>query len=973
MSISRFKFVSPGVYVKEIDKSQTAVPAPVMGPTIIGRSVKGPMMRPVRVDSYADFVEVFGEPHPGGYNGDVWRAGITLGPTYGSYAAKAYLAVNGPVTFVRLAGYQHSTAENDDARAGWKLKNSPSTSSPSSNGGAYGLFIAPITSSGNQNVWTMPESTASLAAIFYANEGTVGLIGRPLSGTTTLTNSAGTWVRASSAGSSVVSSTFNLLISGSGKTSDIKFNFDKTSKNFIRNKFNTNPTSLRDDINSEDAIKNYFLGESFETFLENNVSANSISGSYAATVVALKSGSVGGDYFKFQAQTSHTGWITGQHKGVSSSFAPDSSGLFPVQNLFRFHSLSEGEWNQNNIKISISDIKPSPNRFEKYGTFTVSIRKMNDNDVNQAPVEVYSNLNLNPLSTNYIAKRIGDIYMEWNEDRKLFEEKGMYRNNSKYIRVEMHPLVDQGGTEQDLLPFGFYGPPKFKSVVVSGSSAEDSVISTDSFITTQFYNAAYNAGTSKISGNSPYTASLTFPEPSYVVSSSKDSVATNIEQVYWGIKTKESNSKIFDPSLVDILRVKPGNLSENSQALTYSTFFSLDDIAFSGSAPGTVVTESVKLNSASWKSGNRLNGLSVTSESTFNDEGSINGIGGTRFQRLARFTLPLYGGFNGFDITEKEPFSEGNTHSLNDGAIAETSYAYNSIKVAIESVSDPEVVETNLMVIPGIQNESLTNRLIETCEQRGDALAIVDIKNDFKSSFEGKKEVAPNVDQAIIAMKSRNMNSSYGCCFFPAVLARDNSAGAILGMPSSVVALGVMASSEVKSELWFAPAGFNRGGLSTGAAGFPVIGVKSKLTSKDRDNLYEVNINPIASFPSEGIVVFGQKTLQATPSALDRINVRRLMIYVKKEISRMANTVLFDQNVQVTWARFTNLANPFLASIQQRFGLTDYRITLDQTTTTPELVDRNIVYAKIFLKPARAIEFIALDFILTNSGASFDD
>ena len=132
-------------------------------------------------------------------------------------------------------------------------------------------------------------------------------------------------------------------------------------------------------------------------------------------------------------------------------------------------------------------------------------------------------------------------------------------------------------------------------------------------------------------------------------------------------------------------------------------------------------------------------------------------------------------------------------------------------------------------------------------------------------------------------------------------------------------------------------------------------------------------INPIAQFPAEGIVVFGQKTLQITPSALDRINVRRLMIFVKKEISRIAARLLFDQNVQATWDRFRGQVEPFLDSVKSRFGLTEFKVILDETTTTPDLIDRNIMYAKIFLKPARAIEFIAIDFVISNTGASFED
>ena len=185
--------------------------------------------------------------------------------------------------------------------------------------------------------------------------------------------------------------------------------------------------------------------------------------------------------------------------------------------------------------------------------------------------------------------------------------------------------------------------------------------------------------------------------------------------------------------------------------------------------------------------------------------------------------------------------------------------------------------------------------------------------------------------------------------------------------------MGVLASSERKSQLWFAPAGFNRGGLTDGAAGIDITNVTEKLTSRERDILYDANINPIASFPSTGIVVFGQKTLQERQSALDRINVRRLVIFLKKEISRISTKILFEQNVQATWNRFTGLVEPFLANVKSNFGISDYRLILDESTTTPDLVDQNILYAKIMVKPARAIEYIAIDFVVANTGASFDD
>jgi phage tail sheath protein FI len=192
-------------------------------------------------------------------------------------------------------------------------------------------------------------------------------------------------------------------------------------------------------------------------------------------------------------------------------------------------------------------------------------------------------------------------------------------------------------------------------------------------------------------------------------------------------------------------------------------------------------------------------------------------------------------------------------------------------------------------------------------------------------------------------------------------------------VPPSVAALGVLSNTDRQQAPWFAPAGFTRGGLSEGAAGVPVLDVSRKLTSDQRDTLYETNINPIAKFPAEGIVIFGQKTLQQTASALDRINVRRLMIFLKREISFIASRLLFAPNAQATWDRFLGQAEPLLRDVKAEFGIDDFRLILDESTTTPDLIDRNIIYAKLYVKPTRSVEFFAIDFIITNSGASFED
>ena len=316
--------------------------------------------------------------------------------------------------------------------------------------------------------------------------------------------------------------------------------------------------------------------------------------------------------------------------------------------------------------------------------------------------------------------------------------------------------------------------------------------------------------------------------------------------------------------------------------------------------------------------------------------------------------------------------TEGTSTEQND-------YEYYTWRRAIDTVADPEFIDMNLLTAPGLTLDSLTTHVVRTCEERADAMALIDLPNVYIPAHEAyyadkANRIGTTPAGAATALKNRIIDSSYGCTFYPWVQTRDTgNTGRMLWIPPSVAMMGVLASSEKSTELWFAPAGFNRGGLSDGAAGIPITSVTERLTSNNRDTLYDANINPIASFPSTGIVVFGQKTLQERQSALDRINVRRLVIYLKKQISILSSQILFEQNVQATWERFKGLIEPLLDSVKIRYGITDYRLILDESTTTPDLIDQNVLYAKIMIKPARAIEFIAIDFVVMSTGASFDD
>jgi phage tail sheath protein FI len=212
---------------------------------------------------------------------------------------------------------------------------------------------------------------------------------------------------------------------------------------------------------------------------------------------------------------------------------------------------------------------------------------------------------------------------------------------------------------------------------------------------------------------------------------------------------------------------------------------------------------------------------------------------------------------------------------------------------------------------------------------------------------------------------ANDIDSSYAGAWFPWVRIQNAANSKLLWAPASVVLPEVFAYSDSVSAEWFAPAGLNRGGIP-GAAG-----VSSRLARASRDELYENKVNPIAQFPGQGIVAFGQKTLQTKPSALDRINVRRMVLTVKKFIASSSRYLLFEQNTEATRQRFLNIVNPYLASVQERQGLYAFRVVMDETLNTPDVIDRNQLVGQIFLQPTRTAEFIILDFNILPTGATF--
>ena len=222
---------------------------------------------------------------------------------------------------------------------------------------------------------------------------------------------------------------------------------------------------------------------------------------------------------------------------------------------------------------------------------------------------------------------------------------------------------------------------------------------------------------------------------------------------------------------------------------------------------------------------------------------------------------------------------------------------------------------------------------------------------------------ADNISTTTTAVST--LDTNYSATYYPWVKVLDDSINKPTWVPPSVVLPGVYSQNDKVAHEWFAPAGLSRGGLTN------VLEAKTRLTHAERDLLYEDRVNPIASFPGQGVVVFGQKTLQAKPSALDRINVRRLLIRLKKFIASSSRYLIFENNTVATRNRFLNIVNPYLDSVQANQGLTAFRVVMDDSNNTPDVIDRNQLVGQIFIQPARAVEFIVLDFVVQPTGATF--
>ena len=330
-----------------------------------------------------------------------------------------------------------------------------------------------------------------------------------------------------------------------------------------------------------------------------------------------------------------------------------------------------------------------------------------------------------------------------------------------------------------------------------------------------------------------------------------------------------------------------------------------------------------------------------------------------------KFTVCFQGGDDG--MAPYTPIFVGNESSLSSTYTAGTNLygfdlsatnkaGYKGYKKAIDILSNQDEYDINMLALPGViksLHPSVTNAGIDMCEERGDTFFVMDL-----TRYDSSVNTAIN--------DASGLDTNYAAVYYPWVKVLDTAKNKPVLVPPSVIVPGAIAASDRIAAEWFAPAGLNRGVLGN------VLEAKMRLNQAERDRLYNAKINPIATFPQTGVCIWGQKTLQERSTALDRINVRRLLIALKKFIASSSRYLVFEQNTNATRNRFLNIVNPYLEGVQQKQGLFSFRVQMDENNNTADVVDRNQLVGAIYLQPTKTAEFIVLDFNVLPTGATFD-
>jgi hypothetical protein len=999
-------FRSPGYFDTELDLSVRQELGPAGVPAgLIGATTRGPAFVPVTVRDFDYFKQTFGDldiryPAP--------------------YAANEFLKHKQALTFLRVLGVGAMDNATDIARyqSRGQVKNAgfTVTGSAASNDtlgrhmGAVQFLCARHTLRTNE-AYGMP--------MFTSNNSFAGSVAHLIRGVIFLTSGTRLMVHDGSAIGAFSAtapddvatvgsdSYFKLILSSSNGSSfgvadgniGIKIftaSLNPTSPNYFVKLLNTDPEKFATEqhlVYADYAVDDEIATPSLVAVLSGSNNTSSASGDSTMTFRDMFG------HFDTRYQSPKTPVFISQPFGQTE------------YDLFHFEALDDGEYANQLYKISIADLKMSNDPSNPYGTFTVLVRDWNDSDATINVLEQYSQCSLDPNSENYVAKKIGDRKVFFNFDSENVTERrlissGKYANQSKFVRIIMNEQVERKTIPAKSLPFGFHGFEVIKTN--DGTTDRPGVASQVRLAGVLDGNTTSSVLTGSIVPPVPYRFKVTKgqvatsgfvgnPGPTEIVSAN----------FYWGVKFTRNNTDALDvninteknrliASLTKFAGIKKldalvtGTNADN----TCNNKFTLAKVAFSNTTiselTGTVdahMKEAAYIRNATINpSTYTISDGTITSRLTFAAlAAATSSVQFNRFSGYAKFTTFLQGGFDGVNILDKQARRQTDKAlSFDSDGGAESSYvspglaqnqagtttsnnAVVAYKTAVEIMTNPMYVNTNVLAIPGIREPYITSYAAQKTKDYGMAIYLMDVVpyDDTTTRLYDDSTTKPDVTATANKFDARAIDSNYSAAYFPDVYVDDSVNKRRVKVPATTAALAALAYNDRVSYPWFAPAGFNRASLDF------VTNVATRLNSADRDALYDVRINPIVHFPKLSYVIFGQKTLQATKSALDRVNVRRLLLEIKRVVVDIAQKIVWEQNTPEVRDRFVREASTRLGLIQTQAGVEQFRVVMDETNNTQRDVEDNRLNGRISIVPTRTIEFIKMDFIVTNSGVEF--
>lgn len=1003
-------FRSPNFFDREIDQSAPAQQGPVGVPAgIIGTANRGPAFVPVTVGNFDQFVATFGNLDP---------------KRFGPYAAEKFLANRSSLTFMRVLGAGANASSGDIAitqvqgrvkNAGFKLEGVGTPSRGHEH--AVQFLVAKHTKQANeafgQAEYTDNDSTKQatvnlIRGVLFTAANTKVMVtdyNRDMTGATVNTMP--------DHGATDATGKFKLVIStslgnaffnndGLAGVQILTASLNPSSTDYFAKVLNTDPDKF--------ATAKHLLYSDFSVDDELATAANSVVAILSGTTNTSKnSGDTTLAYrkafgaFDTRFKSPQTSWFISQPFGVTE------------YELFKIEALDDGAYANTLYKVSIVNLKASLDDANKYGTFAVQIRAWTDTDTSPIVLEQFNNCSLDPNADNYVAKVIGDRKVYFNFDAEDPNERrtvtaGKYANQSALVRIVMNEAVDRGLVPAVCLPFGFRGAKVLKT--------NDSLTDTAQTGTLIRLGGLLTGSAEGLSGSIvppvPLRTKVTKgqrPTGGWFGSPGVTELASPL--YYWGVKFERSTLPL-DPNLQTLPNYHLASLTDFQAIEELDTVvtgagadilnnnkFTLSKVAFGN---GTVADLTASVDTHMREAAYMRNGKVDTTQYTITDSefggsritfatllGKSTPATFNRFSNYAKFTNFLGGGYDGVNMLdanarrmndrassfafggEAEPSFVPDGFTVAQNGTGQANSTVNSYVEAINIMTDPMQVNHNLLAIPGIREPFVTDYTGQRVRSYGLAYYVMDIEKydeDDTRLFDDSTgslgaPAKPDVGRTSAQLDSRGIDNNYMGTYFPDVFIDDPVNRRRVKVPASIAALGALGFNDRVGYPWFAPAGFNRAALDF------VTNVEVRLTSADRDTLYDSRINPIATFPRQGFVIFGQKTLQIKNSALDRVNVRRLLLEVKRIIIDIALRLEFEQNTPETWNKFVSQSVLQLGLIQSQAGIEAFQVIMNETNNTQADKDLNKLNGRIVVVPTRVIEFIAVDFIITNSGVQF--